>query len=66
MEVVDRLVNSALLNQFLRRAEHPRDDRHEKIDEQIEQVKQNLKTEGQGLATMLTRTISPWMEIRKV
>ena len=60
---VDSLVNTKLLKMFLARQQIVVPP--EKIDEQIEQLKQQLKTEGQDLATTLLQNNISLEDVRK-
>jgi len=60
---VETLINTKLLSMFLARQNIPVTP--DKIDEQIEQLKQQLKTEGQDLATALLQNNISIDDIRK-
>ena len=60
---VDSLVNTKLLKMFLARQQIVVPP--EKIDEQIERLKQQLKTEGQDLATTLLQNNISLEDVRK-
>ncbi len=60
---IDRLLNTKLLTMFLARQQLPVSP--EKIDEQIEQLKQDLKKDGQDLATALVQNGISLDDIRK-
>ncbi len=62
-ETLDALINTKLITQFLARqniAVAP-----EKVDEEIERLKQQLKTDGQDLATALLQNSVSMNDIRK-
>src|SRR5262249_23274016 len=61
---VDVLVNTALLNQFLARQNIPVPPA--KVDEAIERMNQELKSQGQDLATTIRQNDTSMDEIRKV
>jgi peptidyl-prolyl cis-trans isomerase C len=60
---IDNLVNSKLLIMYLARQKVPVTP--EKIDEEIERFKQQLKAEGQDLATALLQSGTSMDEVRK-
>jgi peptidyl-prolyl cis-trans isomerase C len=60
---VDVLVNTALLNQFLARQNVPVPPA--KVDEAIERMKQELKAQGQDLATQISQSDTSMDEIHK-
>jgi peptidyl-prolyl cis-trans isomerase C len=63
MQTVERLINTKLLMMFL--ARQPMPVTPEKIDEQIEQLKQDLKKDGQDLGTALLQNNISLDDIRK-
>ncbi|MGP0069570.1 MAG: peptidylprolyl isomerase [Isosphaeraceae bacterium] len=60
---VDMLVNTALLNQFLARQNIPVPP--DKVDEQINRIKDQLKSQKQDLPTLLLQTGTSMDELRK-
>src|SRR5262245_28374621 len=62
-EAVDQLVNTKLLMMFLSRQNVPTPA--EKIDEEIDRLKQQLKQDGQDLATALLQSNTSMDELRK-
>ncbi len=63
LQTVDMLVNTKLLVMFLARQQIPVTP--EKLDEQIEQLKQDLKRDGKDLATALVQNNISLDDIRK-
>ena len=61
---VDVLINTALLNQYLARQNIPVPPA--KVDEAIERMNQELKSQGQDLATTIKQSDTSMDEIRKV
>jgi parvulin-like peptidyl-prolyl isomerase len=62
-EGIDLVANTKLLTMFLARQKVPATP--EKVDEEIERVKQQLKSEGQDLATALLQTNTSMDDVRK-
>jgi peptidyl-prolyl cis-trans isomerase C len=62
-EGIDHVVNTKLLMMYLARQKVPVTP--EKVDEEIERLKQQLKTDGQDLATMLLQSGTSMDEVRK-
>jgi peptidyl-prolyl cis-trans isomerase C len=62
-EAVDALINTKLLNQFLSRQKVPVPQ--ERVDQEIEKLQQQLKTDGQDMATVLLQNGISMDDIRK-